>query len=279
MKVMYKFRMEYTSLTVYIVMLFFFLMMGVGSVSASAVSGDNAKLINVSFKNKQLRDIIAEVAKQTGYKIEISEGLLSQKATGRYENIDMDAFLRRVFKGRNVFQIIDDKTKVVKIYSSLREKGKTVTVDSNVGFEYGDQPLDGQPDKTLSALLRERDMFFENVDTSAIPLDESSGVTPGELKRRQEQFYKNVNAGAIPLDPDSGASPEGLKQKQQEFYKTVDVENIPLGDETTMTPRSLRESRDKFYESVVDVGDIPLDETTQATPNSLRKGAQAHIKK
>lgn len=241
------------------------------------IASENGKRITLSFQNEPLKNVIKEVSSQTGYKIEISESLLSQNVTGQYVDIDLDSFLRRMFKGMNVFQVIDAKKKELKIYSSLREKGKTVVLASRPDVDYGDQPLDGQSDKTLSALLKERDMFFESVDTGQIPLDESSGVTPAELKRRQEEFRQNSDVAAIPLDENSGSSPESLKMKQQKFYQSVDPDNIAL-DESGATPRELAQSQEAFYQNT-DVDDIPLDETTSETPNSLRNRAQVPTEK
>ncbi len=237
--------------------------------------GTGEKLINVSSHGEQLQDILVKISNQTGYQVEISESLLDYKVTGRYENVALDSFLRRIFKGMNVFQVIDNDSRTVKIYSSLRGDEKTVVLAPYAGAR--GYVLDGEKDKTLEDLLEARDTFYEQVDASTIPLDET-GITPGELQRKKEEYYQRVDVDSIPLEAKTNTSPGSLQQAREKYFQTADVDAMQLDQDTSQSLGELKEKRDKFYQSV-DAGDIPLEKGSTVTPNSLRRDLPGQVEK
>lgn len=204
-------------------------------------------LVTVSGKDRALKDIVGEVARQSGYRIEISESLLSQKIGGEYIDTDLEVFFRRVLKGSDVFQVVDMRNKIIKILASVRTKGRVLVVEADSGGRGEDVWLDGEPNKTNRELLQARVEAYENYDQAEQTLDGESNKTTGDLlKERDEAFSSNDPATQF-LDDESGKTTGDLLKERDEAFLSYDLAKQLLDGESNKTTGDLLKERDEAF--------------------------------
>ncbi len=76
---------------------------------------ENTNKVKISAKQASLSDVISEVYDQTGFHIDISSNWEDFLVNGEYIDVEIEQFLSRIFRGRNVSIISDLENKVYYI--------------------------------------------------------------------------------------------------------------------------------------------------------------------
>lgn len=210
-------------------------------------------VVSINGEGRTLQQIIGDVAHQSGYKIEISESLLGQKVSGRYENISIEDFFVRVLKGNDVFQVFDQQKKMIKIVVTTRKSGRIMVVQSDenavVTMDWLDSELDGESGKTNRELLKERRETFRDYTPADQELDGESGKTAQDLLDEREKMIQNHDPLTVSLDGESGKTTGDLLQERKEMLESHNPAQQPLDGELGKTVGDLLGARDKDYEN------------------------------
>jgi len=266
-----------------VIFLIFFSVIGFSSLDTYAENvhqETEESVVTISGGGRTLKEIIREVAVQSGYRIEISESLLEQKVSGKYVRTDVEAFFSRVLKGNDIFQIIDQKNKTIRLLVTVRTQDRILVVEvdgndvdgshwlnSGLDGELGktnkelllardevfrdynpsEQVLDGEPNRTTQDLLDEREVVFKNFNSDTIELDGEPGKTTGELLSAREKVFENYDSAKNDLDGEPGRTMQDLIDSRDRQFENYDPNSQPLDGEPGKTFQNLLDERDRVY--------------------------------
>ncbi|MEA3469836.1 MAG: hypothetical protein U9R57_16665 [Thermodesulfobacteriota bacterium] len=252
----------------------------VDGYAASEHQVSDVPRVNISGDNRPLKDIVREVSKQSGYRIEISESLLSIKVSGEFVDVDISTFFRRLMRGSDVFQVIDQESKAILVYTTLRnQQDRILVVDTdrqgNVednwldgepgrtnkellqdrlevfkNYNPADYGLDGEPERTSQDLLDERAAAFEKYDPAVVVLDGESGKTTADLLRDREEAFKKYDPVRNVLDGFPGKTTQDLLDEQTEQFKNYDASKYDLDGQPGRTFQDLLDERDRVFKEL-----------------------------
>lgn len=205
--------------------------------------------ISISGKNRTLENILGEVSQQSGYRIEISESLLTQKVGGEYVDIEIGMFFNRTLKDIDIFQVIDVENKVIKILATARKYERTLVVDKNDKNGVESSWLDGEPGKTSHDLRNEQADVYATYKQGEQRLDGEPGKTFQDLLDERELVYKDYNPAKQKLDGGRGETVQGLLDEQDEVYATYKQGEQQLDGEPGKTFQDLLDERELVYEN------------------------------
>lgn len=251
-----------------VIFLIFFSVIGffcLDTYAANVQQKTEDAVVNISGGDRTLKVIIREVAVQSGYRIEISESLLEQKVSGKFVNTDIGVFFNRVLKGSDIFQIIDQENKTIKLFVTARSQDRilVVEVDSNdavgsVGSYWLDSGLDGEPGKTNRELLQARDEAFQHYNFREQVLDGEPGKTNQDLLDEQRAVFENYNPDTGALDGEPGKTTGDILRDREKAFENYDSAKHNLDGEPEKTVQDLLDNRDKQFENY-DPNTQPLD--------------------
>lgn len=241
---------------------------GLNGSAVGETQSSDIPLITVSGKNRVLKDIVAEVAKQSGYRIEISESLLGQNIGGEYIDMGLEVFFRRILKGNDLFQLVDMENKTIKILATARKQGRILVVEADSGGSGEDVWLDGDPNKTTRELLQDRAEAYGNYDPAKQTLDGEPGKTTGDLLTDRDEAFSNYDPAKQPLDDESGKTTGDLLRERDEAFLSYDPAKQSLDGEPGKTTGDLLKERDEAF-SNYDSFKQPLDGELEKTFQDL----------
>lgn len=230
-----------------------FLVMSFFCLAGYAVSEpqpSDVPLVNISGANRPLKDIVREVSRQSGYRIEISESLLGIKVGGEFVDVDLATFFRRLFRGSNVFQIIDQESKAILVYTTLRnQQDRILVVETDRQGNVGDNWLDGEPGKTNKDLLQERLEVFKNYNPAEHELDGEPGKTSQDLLDERAAAFEKYNPATAVLDGESGKTTADLLKDREEVFKDYDPAQHGLDGFPEKTTQDLLDERTEQFKN------------------------------
>jgi hypothetical protein len=266
-----------------IIFLFFFSDLGLSCLDTYAASvheGTGDAVVSISGAGRSLKEIIQEVAAQSGYRIEISESLLDQQVTGKFVNTDIEIFFNRVLRGSDIFQIIDQGNKTIRLFVTARTQERILVVEAEhddivesywldsgldgepdktnkellqardevfQNYNFGEQILDGELEKTNQDLLDEREGIFENYNADTYELDGQPGQTTGDILRARKKTFENYDSAKHNLDGEPGRTTQDLLDNRKKQFENYDPNSQPLDGEPTKTFQDLLDERDRVY--------------------------------
>jgi len=231
-------------------------------------------VVNIYGKNRLLREILWEVSKQSGYKIEIGESLLDQKVNGRYVDATIDNFFHRLLKGRDVFQVVDPDQKIIKIHSTARKNERALVVKAvadNQGSaedRWADNGLDGEPDKTYENLIQAQAAVFKNYNPAEHVLDGEPGKTTQDLLDEKAAVFAEYNPARIALDGEPGKMSGDLLKARAAVFRRYDPAKQALDNDPAKTDKDLLDERAAVF-AAYDPARQPLDGQPEKTWQNL----------
>ena len=99
---------------VYVVFFGFFLLNFLYPIEVFSAEACEA-LITLRVKQKKIGDLVGRIKEQTGYIVKLDEKAASLSVTGFFNSVSLDDFFKRVFKGKNIFLVRDDRLKIIKV--------------------------------------------------------------------------------------------------------------------------------------------------------------------
>jgi len=210
-----------------------------------------APLVTINGGGRTLKEIIKEVAVQSGYKIEISESLLRQKVTGKFVDTDIEVFFNRVLKGTDIFQVIEPENKIIKLFVTARTQERIMVVEADgngaAGDHWLDSGLDGEPGKTNSELLQARDEAFQDYNPGEQILDGEPGKTTQDLLDDRAAAFEKYDQATVKLDGESEKTTQDLLNERAAAFEKYDPATVELDGQPGKTTQDLLDDRAEHF--------------------------------
>lgn len=101
------------------------------------------KHLTLKYKGTSMKEVASEISRQLNCKVIMDEDLANTIVSGQFQDVSLDDFFARTFRGNNVIVMYDDIEQVVTVSSfgkkgRMLEFGQTVAAKSNVSSESGE---------------------------------------------------------------------------------------------------------------------------------------------
>ena len=156
------------------------------------------KNLSFNLNNQTMSEVAKQISQQLDHKVLMDDELATTRVSGHFDNITLEDFLtRRVFRGKNIVILFDDKQRTVRI-SSLGQ--------GNHHTEYNN---------TTSRIKRKNDMDLEVTEgvlrRDVIPNENS--IDPMDLEVTEGVIRRDVLSHSDNTDPMDLEMTEGMVRR------------------------------------------------------------------
>jgi len=162
-----------------------------------AVSGPYVS-VDLTGHAKSLNEILGQLTKQTGYKIEIPKDWDSLQVKGKFIDVPVEKFFRRIIRGQSISVMIDKKRKNIQVRS----------------YQEG----------TLIGFVGKKIDLQDALNSTGCMIDPETGICKDQLADMQakqiaqmERYKNNPNS----IDPDTGIRYYDLRKLQEEQLRNL----------------------------------------------------------
>ncbi len=118
------------------------LIIAVFSINVQTAQGEPAQL-TLKYKGASMREVAGDISRQLNCKVIMDEDLANTTVSGQFQDVSLDDFFARTFKGNNIIVMYDDKAQSVTVSSfgkkgRMLEFGQTVAAKPNGSSEFKD---------------------------------------------------------------------------------------------------------------------------------------------
>lgn len=215
---------------------------------ASIINANEAaeEQISIQAKETPFKEFIESVSEKSGYQIIVSEELLDMKISGNFYKMSIEQVFHRVFRKRNVFQIIDSDSKELFLFTSLNESSKVYA--------------SSRPSRSKQpGVVLDLDKF-----------EVHPGMTLGKLREMKTNLRNKIDSGELSIRGDGPSDVGGAKQSRADITDkmTTNPEKIGLGDGRNLS--DLKETRADL-DKKMRAGDLGAGDGSNSTLADLRK--------
>ncbi len=182
-----------------------------------SVSLEELKQFSVTFTGEPLRDVLAEVNQKSGYRVRLGKELGSVKVSGKFNQVTINEFFKRVLKGKNVVLEFSDERKTLSVQTFAMASGSVEYEGKQVaGAEIHNQNV---MDNSFAALHAQQLDSFNQWKSDPNAIDPMTGIRKGDLNEiQQEQLaaFKKKQEDPTTIDPMTGLAKGVLQKTQQE---------------------------------------------------------------
>lgn len=235
------------------------------AATASATEKKEVAEISINAKDVPLVDVLKEVYKQTGYTVDIKKEWEDLSIRGNYEDVDIEHFLTRVFKGKNVSIIsdIDNKTYYVRLF------GEKVIAKSGGGASLGQSRSQNPVIIDINDLHEAQRKELQEYMASPEAKDPSSGVKLSEIRGIHED---NRNEVAELRNSQENRNLNSLHQQQKkEIANTVGTKTAkdPTSDKTVAEIETIRQNQSQELDTLRNNPQTTVDPLTGLTLSEI----------
>ena len=178
-------------------------------------------LLRIEANNKPFTEVADEIFKQSGYKIIFDEKWNTLPVSGKYSDVTIEEFFRRVFRKQNTSLLFDNQGKfvVVRFFGdkSFKELMSTSLADTSGNRE--------QVPEEIAELHRQQHQELEDYLNDPESVDPMSGmklVVIREMHDEQHAELEQMKNNPDTIEPTSGATVGELQQLQAAQQKEND---------------------------------------------------------
>jgi len=164
--------------------------------------------VDLADHSMDLGNLVGEIAEQTGYTILIPKEWCSLPVRGRYVDVQVESFFRRVVRGESIAVSVDEKKKVVLVRSYRSRTG------SGAGYVVAGGKKNTGSDGTIGVVEQGLNDFqlaqigeLERLKSDPDAVDPELGIRQGDLwaiQERQLQDLARESDDPDVVDPELG---------------------------------------------------------------------------
>ena len=162
-------------------------------------------LLTLEVNNMPFNEVAGMILKQSGYKVIFDDKWSTFPVSGKYSDVTIDGFFRRVFRGQNTSLLFDSREKyvIVRFFGdkSFQELLSTALVDNS--------SYSKQIPQEISDLHRQQRQELEDYLKDPDSVDPMSGMKLVEIRGIHEEQHKQLELdkkNPATVDPVSGAT-------------------------------------------------------------------------
>ncbi len=193
------------------------LLLTTGVCIAETPPQEGRLLVTIDADKRPLKDVLAEIASQIDWTVIVDKNLADTAVTGTYKDIELEAFLKRTFKGENLIVLYDEELKTIDVRAFGENGVKRAIISEESQVVIPDE-------EALQALRAKEEQIYEEYISNPDSIEPLTGMTLGEIaaiqaaeQKAYDAYITNPNS-VEPLTGMTLGEIAALKEEEQKRY-------------------------------------------------------------